>query len=224
MSKLYEPKLPKWNQNLAYLFGLLIGDGSLPISNTIRPNGNYQKRHMIYFISSSLDFVKKIYIPIFKGLFNLTPYIALRKEKKNPLYEVRIESKILYNFLKNKGFTIGRKAKIAKVPNMPKKYEIYFLAGLLDTDGGKKGNGFGLSTASPYLAEFCIKWFKKLKFRHNSCPWHYKDHIYHQVYVPKSEMFKLLKAIPLKNKEKIFFIRSASVAQWQSISMVRRRL
>ena len=210
------PTMPKrWNKDLAYLFGLLLGDGSLPISNTIRPNGKYQKRHFIYFISNSLEFVYETYLPLFKRVFNLAPYVMRRKEKKNPLYEVRIESKIAYEFLKNKGFTIGRKARIAKVPKMPKKYEIYLLAGLLDTDGGKKGNGFGLSTASEYLASFCIEMFQKLKLSHHSCPWHYKDHIYHQIYVPKREMIRLLKAIPLKNKEKINFIRSsASVAQW----------
>lgn len=205
---IYTPKLPKrWNKELAYVFGLLLGDGSLPVANSIRPNGKYQKRHIIFFVSNSKEFLEEIYIPLFKELFGLTLKTELVKNKKNPLYVCRIESKRVYEFLKKKGFTIGRKAKIAKIPKMPKKYEIYLLAGLLDTDGGKKGNGFGLSTASKYLAAFCIKIFKKLELRHNSCPWFYKDHFYHQIYVPKLEMGKLLKAIPIKNKDKIKFIQ-----------------
>lgn len=208
----YSPTLPNWNKDLAYLFGLLLGDGSLPVSNTKRPNGQYQKRHFICFLSNSLEFSNEVYIPLFKKVFNLMPYITQRTDKENTLYEIRIESKIVYEFFREKGFTIGRKARIAKVPKMPKKYEYDFLAGLLDTDGGKKGNGFGLSTASPYLAEFCINMFKKLKLKYNSCPWHFNSHTYHQVYVPKTGMSKILKSIPLKNKEKIQFIRTASVA------------
>ncbi len=210
---IYKPTIPGWNEDLAYLFGLLIGDGSLPNAKTIRPNGKYQTRYLIYFVSNSLKFLNEIYLPLFKKLFNLTPYILQIKGKKNPLYNGRIESKKVYEFLQRKGYIVGRKARIAEVPNMPKKYQIYFLAGLLDTDGGKKGNGFGLSTASKYLALFCQEMFKKLEFRYNSCPWHYKDHIYHQVYVPGSEMHKILKAIPIRNIDKITFIKNASVAQ-----------
>ena len=80
---------------------------------------------------------------------------------------------------------------------------------------GEKGDGFGLSTASPYLAEFCIKIFKEMGLRYNSCPWQYNGQIYHQIYVPRSEMLKLLKAIPLKNKDKIDFI-SLNMPPWLS--------
>ena len=42
----YKPILPKrWNSNLAYIFGLLIGDGSLPKTKSKRPNGKFQKRY-----------------------------------------------------------------------------------------------------------------------------------------------------------------------------------
>ncbi len=206
---LYVANLPKkWSENLAYLFGLLLGDGSLPIANSRRPNGKYQKRYLIYFISDSLEFLDKIYIPLFKKLFGLTPKSYLIKSKKNPLFNCKIESKQVYGFLRKKGFCVGKKAKTAAIPKMPKKYEIYLLAGLLDTDGGKKGNGFGLSTASENLALFCIKIFKELKLSFHSCPWHYNSHTYHQIYAHKKSFRKLLKAIPLKNTAKIDFINS----------------
>ena len=203
----YNPCLPKeWNEDLAYIFGLLLGDGSLPCSYTKRPNGEYQKRHIIHFFSKDRDFIYKVYLPLFKKLFNLTPVVKVRK-RDSILYYATIESKILYTFLRDKGFTIGRKAKIAKIPNLPSIYHLDLLAGLLDTDGGKKGNGFGLSTASKYLAEFCENIFKNLKLPYNSCPWKYRDHIYHQVYVPGKKMYKLLEHIPLKNKGKISFLK-----------------
>jgi hypothetical protein len=216
---IYDVKTPKkWNEDLAYLFGLLIGDGSLPLTKSVRPNGRYQTRYAIYFVSNSEAFLKDVYVPLFKRVFGLNLRIETRKDKVKELYVCRIESRKIYEFLQKKGYIAGRKARIAKIPDIPKKYHPYLLAGLLDTDGGKKGNGFGLSTASPYLATFCEDMFKRLRFRHNSCPWHYKDHIYHQIYVPKSEMHKILKAIPIKNKDKITFINNASVAQLTGIS------
>ena len=206
---IYKANLPKrWSEDLAYLFGLLIGDGSLPSAYSKRPNGKYQKRHLIYFISNSKNFCDYVYIPSFKKLFGITPKIEFVKNKINPLYNCRIESKIIYEFLIKKGYIPGRKAKIAKIPKMPKKYYYHILAGLLDTDGGKKGSGFGLSTASENLAKFCIQAFKNLNLPYHSCPWRYKDHIYHQIYIGKKNMAKILKSVPLKNNEKIAFLQS----------------
>ncbi len=205
---IYNAKLPRrWDEDFAYLFGLLLGDGSLPVTKSKRSNGSYQKRYMIYFLSGSKDFLEKIYIPLFKKLFGLTLKIEIRK-KVHDIYISRIESKKVYEFLEKKGFTIGRKAKIARIPKLPKKYYPYLLAGLLDTDGGKKGGGFGLSTASKYLASFCIKVFKKLELPYHSCPWQYKDHTYHQIYINKKNLQKILKTIPLRNVDKIAFIKS----------------
>jgi len=206
---MHEVDLPKkWSEELSYLFGLLLGDGSLPRTKSRRPNGKYQTRYSIQFFSNSLDFCQQVYVPLFEGLFNLKPRIELRKNKINPLYVCRIESKIIYLFLEKIGYITGRKAKIAKVPKIQKKYEAYLLAGLLDTDGGKKGNGFGLSTASENLALFCMKVYKKQNIPFHSCPWKYKEHTYHQIYTSKKDMAKLLKTIPIRNKDKITFIKS----------------
>ncbi len=209
---LYHPNLPKlWNEDLAYFCGLILGDGSLPKAYSKRPNGKIQKRYIIHFFCNSDEFVKDIYIPIFKKLFEINPRIIILK-KKHPLYVCTIESKELYLFLERRGITTGKKAKIAKIPKLPSKYQLSLLAGLLDTDGGKKGNGFGLSTASNNLGLFCEEMFKKLNFSYHSCPWYYNNHKYHQIYVHKKDFPKILKSIPLKHKDKINFI-NASVAQ-----------
>ena len=90
---------------------------------------------------------------------------------------------------------------------MPLKYHPYFLAGLFDTDGGKKGSGFGLCTASKYLAMFCMDMFEKYDIPFHSCPWKYKDHVYHQIYTRKRDMWKVLKTFPIKHIDKINFIK-----------------
>lgn len=205
----HNPTLPQtWTPEFAYFFGLLLGDGSLPDSLCKKPNGTIQRRHVIHFTSNSMPFIQEVYVPLFQSLFNLTPHIVLDKNKKKPLWKIMIESITLSTFLQEKGYICGRKAKIAKVPSIPEKFYPYLLAGLLDTDGGKKGGGFGLSTSSQNLADFCIKVFKDLDLPYHSCPWHYNGHIYHQIYVGKKNMHKILHHIPLKNKDKILFINS----------------
>jgi hypothetical protein len=208
LNKAVFPK--RWGEDLAYLFGLLLGDGSLPKTASKRTNGKFQNRYHIYFISNSADFCDKVYIPLFTELFGIKPRKELVKNKLNLLYNCRIESKLIYQFLEEKGYIVGRKAKIAKIPKLPIKYYPHLLAGLLDTDGGKKGNGFGLSTASEHLASFCIETFKKLRIPFTSCPWHYNNHVYHQIYATRKNMQKILKAIPLRNLDKINFINSYS--------------
>lgn len=205
---MYKIKNPPWNEDLAYFFGLLLGDGSLPQARSIRPNGKIQERHIIHFVSNSECFIKEIYIPLFKKIFRIDLKLEQVKNKKNPLFCCRIESKEIYHFLEKIGFTTGKKAKIAKVPKIENKLKKFVLAGLLDTDGGKKGNGFGLSTASKNLANFFIEFLKEKKLEFTNCPWHYNNHCYHQIYIKGSIMHKLLNHVPIKNKQKIEFILS----------------
>lgn len=211
---LHEATLPQINNGLAYFCGLILGDGCLPRAHSLRPNGKSQKRYIISFYCASSEFLKKIYQPLFIDLFGIKPKIYIhRVYKKAIVYNARIESKIIYQFLETIGLTIGRKARIAKIPKALLNYKLHFLAGLLDTDGGKKGSGFGLSTASGNLALFCSKTFKELNLSHHSCPWRYNGHIYHQIYVHRRDLQKILMHIPLKHKDKINFIKNfASVA------------
>lgn len=206
----YKPLLPKkWNADLAYFFGLLLGDGSLPNATSIKPNGKLQQRYSIYFISNSKEFLDEIYVPLFFKLFSIKPYLMRVKFKKSPVYNCRLHAKQIYQYLVRIGYISGRKARIASIPSsLPQKYYKDILAGLLDTDGGKKGSGFGLSTSSNKLADFCILMFKKYNIPYRSCPWEFNNHIYHQIYVHKREMWKILKTIPIKNKDKIDFLMS----------------
>lgn len=213
----YDVFLPRWNKDLAYFCGLIVGDGSLPKGFSRRSNGKIQKRYEISFVSISLDFIMNVYKPLFERLFGLEPYIVRWKDKhkKNEIFYCRIESKILYNFLTKKlGMISGKKARIASPLKMPRRYKIYFLAGLLDTDGGKKGSGFGISTASRNLSKFIIEMFSNLKLDYRYCPWKFRERVYHQIYLNKKDSIKILYLIPLKNKEKIELLNNyASMAQ-----------
>lgn len=212
---IYKISLPKINKDLAYFCGLILGNGSLPNAYSKRPNGKLQKRYIISFFCTSNEFLKEVYQPLFFKLFHISPKIYFQKKSKNCIvYNCRIESKHIFKFLESINLIRGRKAKIARVPNLFKKHKLHVLAGLLDTDDGKKGSGFGFSTASKSLALFCSKEFKYLNLSYHSCPWFYKGHNYHQIYVHKKDVPKILESIPLKNKDKICLIKSyASVAQ-----------
>lgn len=179
----------------------------MPITKSKRSNGKFQQRYHIYFISASDSFISQVYHPIFEKLFGLKPWVETRIRKGVKLYISRIESKEVYEFLQRKGFTVGKKARIATVPKMPKKYRVDFLAGLFDTDGGKKGSGFGLCTASIHLANFCMSMFDEHNISYHSCPWKYKDHTYQQIYTKKRDMWKVLKTFPIKHTDKISFIK-----------------
>ncbi|MBD3252845.1 hypothetical protein GF386_03885 [Candidatus Pacearchaeota archaeon] len=210
----YKIKLPRaWNKDLAYLFGLLLGDGSLPKTSSLRANGEYQKRHHIYFFSVFKDFHEEVYIPLFYSLFGISPRSDVQKNRDKMIYNCRIESQDIYEYLVMLGFSNGRKARLAKVPDIPKKYEVCVLAGLLDTDGGKKGHSFGFTTASKYLASFCKRIFDSFSIKYNYCPWIYNGWTYHQIYISRYDVCKLLKIVPLRNKHKISYLKSiASVA------------
>lgn len=212
----YNVNLPKWSNNLAYFCGLMVGDGSLPKGSSKRPNGKIQKRYEISFVSKSLEFIKNVYQPLFKNLFNIKPYIVRWKDKhKSEVFYCRIESKNLYNFLTNElGMIAGRKARIASPIKMPDRYKTYFLAGLLDTDGGKKGSGFGISTASEKMSDFVKLMLFKLDMKYHYCPWKFNGHLYHQIYLNKENSIKILEFVPLRNMEKIDFLKCLDSSAW----------
>lgn len=212
----YSASLPKWSNNLAYFCGLIVGDGSLPKGFSKRYNGKFQRRYEISFVSKSLKFIKNVYQPLFENLFGIKPYIVRWKDKnKDEIFYCRLESKNLYNFLTNKlGMISGRKARIASPIKMPERYKMYFLAGLLDTDGGKKGSGFGISTASEKLSDFVKMMFSKLDMKCHYCPWKFNGHLYHQIYLNKEDSIKILEFIPLRNMEKIEFLKCLSGSAW----------
>jgi hypothetical protein len=190
-------KFPKWSNDLAYFCGLIIGDGSLPKSHSKRPNGKAQIRYEISFVSESLDFILTVYRPLFERLFGIKPYVVRWKGKgKKEIFYCRVESINLYAFLTEKlGMISGRKARIASPISMPEKYKKFFLAGLLDTDGGKKGSGFGFSSASENLSNFVMESFQNLGLEPRHSLWNFNNYDYHQIWLNKRDSIKIQKSI-----------------------------
>jgi hypothetical protein len=83
--------------NLFYFIGVIIGDGSMPIS--IRKY-NWKRRWKISIEMTAINYVKTVLIPLINSLFNVKPRVYKRKRKgKKETIALVINSKIVYRFL-----------------------------------------------------------------------------------------------------------------------------
>jgi len=138
----------KITPNLAFFAGAIIGDGHLKKS----------KFQLVIELTNYnlLIKLKKICINVFKRSFNFSKEII--RENKKPSKQLIMDSKAIHNLM-NQLFEIpiGKKSDIVIVPTMitsaSKKIKIAFLKGIMATEGGKRGRGYGLSTASKQLQE-----------------------------------------------------------------------
>jgi DNA mismatch repair protein MutS len=125
-------------KDLAYLIGLLIGDGTLTYEDS-------------YYLCTGDNFISNEFIRINKRLFNYD--VKIKKNGKDHY----VASKYLRGFL----YLLGLKYKKSyekEIPEIilkaPKKVIVAFLQGLFDADGtaGKKYGKVSLSTTSRKLA------------------------------------------------------------------------
>jgi len=126
-----EVKVPKINEDVAYLLGVIEGDGSLSI--TKRKRGGYHYLFRIY--SGEKEYLEYLQILLY-NLFLIKGKINRDKRKEN-LYYLLIQNAPLFFYFANLGSEIGRK-KIGNLPKIIKRNQIYalnYLAGLVDTDG-----------------------------------------------------------------------------------------
>ncbi len=117
---------------LAYLCGVLYGDGSIIIREH---KGDYE----IKCIGNPKDekkFYKTIVCPLFLKIFD--KYIKPKHHDKKTTYGIRLWSKEIVLFLKNEiGFPIGKKYEQMKIPKIfeqNKKLLFRFIRGVADTD------------------------------------------------------------------------------------------
>ena len=122
----------EYGEDLAYLFGLIVGDGSIHNS---RGNGQRVYRYSITTNDQeTIDFLREINKKIF-----LDKEIGIHKKVNSNCYNVSISSKSFIEFMEFVGLfggvTATKKTVPAKVLCAPQKYVREFLRGLMDTDG-----------------------------------------------------------------------------------------
>jgi hypothetical protein len=122
--------IPEINNKIAYLAGVITGDGSLNSSK--RKKGGYHYRIQIVGPEGSLERIACL----FKELFNYKPAVHRDKRKAN-CYLINISSAAIFFYFIKLGFASGKKrnikvpATIAANPVLSKHY----LFGLIDTYG-----------------------------------------------------------------------------------------
>jgi len=124
-------RLPKsYTTDLAEFMGILTGDGYM---------NHYRKYDYNIDITgnklSDSEFIEKHVFTLAKKLFNVRGCI-IRRNDQNTIY-IRIRSRAIFYYLKKIGFRTGYKRRIS-IPvwiQKDKKFMIYFVRGLFDTDG-----------------------------------------------------------------------------------------
>ena len=127
--------IPKLNKDVAYLLGVIEGDGSLNISK--RKRGGYHYLLRIY--SGDMRYIKYLQLLINK-LFLIKTKVRKDKRKESSYY-LKIENAPLFFYFASLGSEVGKKCKgtIPKIVERNKTYASHYLAGLVDTDGSIYG-------------------------------------------------------------------------------------
>lgn len=119
-------KIPKESEDLAELFGIILGDGGLT---------RYQ---CIIYLNSDTDREFAFYVQkLIKKLFDSKP--SIYESKKERLWKVSIGGVDLVEYLNSKGLCLGNKVLLqVRVPNwiwVKEEYTKACIRGLVDTDG-----------------------------------------------------------------------------------------
>lgn len=123
-------KIPRINNDIIYLIGVIAGDGSL--SMTKRKKGGY---HYTFRIYSGSENNLKILNKLFKKYFLIKGKI-IKDKRKDSAFHLVIKNSIVFFYFFLNGSEIGKKkGRLPKIIKKNKKYFVYYLAGLVDTDG-----------------------------------------------------------------------------------------
>lgn len=182
------------SKNLAYFVGVITGDGYLA-----------SIRHRFGLHKANRQYLSTIYVPLAKNLFSLG--VKIRNGKRS--YHLFTRNKAIWLML-NKVFNIpkGRKSRIVRMPRIIKQasneIKKSYLAGLFDTDGGRRRGGYGFTTASEWMFKDTLELLRKLGFNPQSDCWVNKKYnrMYYGWKVAKKEETEFFQQIPLKNRKK----------------------
>jgi len=122
--------IPKFNNDLAYITGVIVGDGAMV--KTIRKRGG--NHYVLSIFSNSkpyLDYLNQLFVQY----FNYEGHIY--KDKRHDVHSLLIQTASIFFYFVALGLPIG-KSEEEFVPDIVKNNNKYFkeyVAGLCDTDG-----------------------------------------------------------------------------------------
>jgi len=148
--------IPEISNKIAYLAGVITGDGSLNISK--RKKGGYHYRIQIVGHKEDLERIATL----FKELFNYKPTVHKDQRKAN-CYLINISSAAIFFYFIKLGFFSGKKINM-KVPAIIAANPTFFkhyLLGLIDTDGHISRNRIHLKQREEGFLKELVKLLEK---------------------------------------------------------------
>jgi len=127
--------IPEINNKIAYLAGIVTGDGNLNVCK--RKKGGYHYRIQIVGHKDDLKHIATL----FKELFNYNPAVH-RDERKANCYLININNAAIFFYFIKLGLFSGKKRNL-KVPALIAANAAFFkhyMLGLIDTDGYIENN------------------------------------------------------------------------------------
>lgn len=184
---------------LAYLSGLILGDGYL---KSINVRNNFE--HTAIITSGDREFLKEIKL-IIENTFETKVQKLLYHFHSGASWNLCKSNKAIFRiFTRVIGLPSINKAGNAAIPEiikqLPFRERIAFLAGLIDSDIGKHSGGLGCTFKSKVLVGDLILFLQEMGIKSKHYGSHYKNNKYlqHDFTIPKSQI-KSLKALLLKN-------------------------
>jgi ribonucleoside-triphosphate reductase len=165
-TNVYPQKESELNNDLMWLIGFFIGDGS--ISEFVDNRGGKNlKKYKVRFFSKSQEALKKV-AQILNKYFDCDVTVIKNDKRSDQLREVSTSKREVWEFFFEYGSWAGEKVYNIYVPQKVKENftqeNVYaFLSGLMDSDGslGKRDGDFEYITVSPRLADDLLEIFTK---------------------------------------------------------------
>lgn len=148
-------RIPEINDAIAYLAGVIAGDGNL--NKCKRKKGGYYYRVNITGHEEDLRHLVKM----INDLFNYDSHIHKDKRKMN-CYYTNIHNAAIYFYFLNLGFPSGKKTNLRVPETMVYDSNLFkhFLLGLIDTDGSISKNRVQLKQRDKTFLEQIVELLK----------------------------------------------------------------
>lgn len=157
ITKRSKTKVPKVNNDIAYLLGVITGDGTM-----IKSKRNRGGFHYIVKITSDSNFYLEYLNKLFEKYFTIKGRIVKDKRKQNT-FDLIFQNAVIFWYFNLLGLQIGKKRDltIPKVINND-ELKLNYIAGLTDTDGHVKGNRIQLKQKDKNFLEILYRELNKL--------------------------------------------------------------